>query len=590
MARQFYFAWVDQGEAFSIAHHRYDENVFSLRVSHAEGEFASAVVTIENPRAGLLNAARKQWVWLSLDTDATAGVVPLIYGRLVGIPSRLEAETLDLTFIARPPTYEAAKTALADGMKIAPYYDDIWITPDRRDDPDAVLEFYPSRWHIDRIDHAVTASDMIVGEDGTVDFDTAILEGSLDVSITQTPLRKLLVEAELSWNQLATGFVDVSDNLVEVAHAAGTTTKNAISSMTGDGLAKDWPVEGDSIGQGWTVGQASVTRMDGTVVPPTYVTTFLSYGHQRVLEVNLLPHLECAYDVSRRRLERVSFTMDADVQPVLTEPGDEEVMLVSLASGDVGAPIDPADTANPDGTLPIGDTRRRQYLTTDRGRRSFESLLAYARARLLTRSRAVDVRFVVPFDQGLTLSCRQSGRIVHDDLPGGEATGKITFYEMRLDGATGEAVCEIVISATIGNGNTVAAAAGTPELVENDTFEPFVPGIQNYIGAVVMPITGVMTYDDYTVTEPVDDGIDFFTLDADAAIERLEIINGVTAQKAVLAQLFFDANAAIEALKAIPTEFDMDLVTLTGGPFETAYSITVSDLMVPKTIDLQAAP
>lgn len=586
MARQFYFAWANSGEAFSAAHHVFDENVFSLAVGHAEGEFASAQVTLQNPRVGLLNGSRKQWAWISVDTGMSAGVVPLLYGRIVGLPSRLEGEFVDLEFLARPPTYETLKAALAISLKVAPYYDALWIAPDRRDDPDAVLEFYPGRWHIDRATHAVTLSDINAGEDGVLDFTDNVIEGSLDVTVRQTPLRKVQVEAQVSWDQIATGSVDISGKLVEAAAAAGTTTKNAVSSMTGDGLAKDWPAEGDRIGYGWTVGQASVVHMDGTVVTPDYTTVYTPAGNLQLLEVNLRPHLEIDYDVSRRRVERVSFTLDADMQAVLTDPGDDEIMLLTLSSADAGAPIDPATTADPDGTLPIGDTRRRAFLPTDRGRQSLEALIAYARTRLLTRARAVDVRFVVPFDDGLTLSCRHNGRLVHPDLPGGEATGKVTAYELRIDGNTGEALCEITISCTVGEGNMVSAVDGVPDYVEDGYVED---DYQTFTGRLVMPIAGAVTYADYSATQPDDDGIDFFALDADTAIDSLSIINGVDTQKAVLDAFLYDAAAAVEAINKVYTEFDIDLVPLTGGPFETDYAITVSDLMVPKTIDLEAA-
>ena len=146
----FYFAWADASEtAFGPQHHVEDEEVFAFKVEHAEGEFASLSVEIRNPRIGLLAPARKTWAWLSWDNGTT--VVPLFFGRLVGVPSDLHQEVVTLAFTARPADYNAQKLALAETLKVAPYWDPIWIDPDQRDDPDVVLEARSQLWHIDRV-------------------------------------------------------------------------------------------------------------------------------------------------------------------------------------------------------------------------------------------------------------------------------------------------------------------------------------------------------------------------------------------------------------------------------------------------------
>jgi hypothetical protein len=45
-----------------------------------------------------------------------------------------------LNFIARPADYDAQKLALAETLKVAPWWDPMWIRADSRDDPDTVLE------------------------------------------------------------------------------------------------------------------------------------------------------------------------------------------------------------------------------------------------------------------------------------------------------------------------------------------------------------------------------------------------------------------------------------------------------------------
>lgn len=70
----------------------------------------------------------------------------------------------------------------------------------------------------------------------------------------------------------------------------------------------------------------------------------------------------------------------------------------------------------------------------------------------------------------------------------------------------------------------------------------------------------------------------------------LVVHNGPGPQKAVLNGLgeVGDAQLAIDALNAVYTEVELTLKPIDGGPFVTDIPIEVSQLMVPKTIDLEA--
>ena len=128
MPGPFYFAWVEAGEAFdAVQHAREDEDIFEFRVEQNEGEFASLTLSVKNPRIGLLAAGRKVWAWLSWDSGA--GVVPLFFGRLVGVPTDVNRELVTLAFTARPADFVDRKAAKAETLKVRPYYDPVWINP-----------------------------------------------------------------------------------------------------------------------------------------------------------------------------------------------------------------------------------------------------------------------------------------------------------------------------------------------------------------------------------------------------------------------------------------------------------------------------
>src|SRR5262249_10861028 len=109
------------------------------------------------------------------------------------------------------------------------------------------------------------------------------------------------------------------------------------------------------------------------------------------------------YEASRARKEQVRFTLNAATQAIITQPGEDEVLVLSLSGNDVGNDVL--------GELPIGSARRRSYISTARGLQSLEYLICLARAHLLLRSRAVEVTFECAFERAVELSCRKNARV-----------------------------------------------------------------------------------------------------------------------------------------------------------------------------------
>jgi len=189
MAGPFYFAWVDQGEAWDGAvHARQDEKVLSFEIQHDEGELPTLSIVVKNPKIGLLAPGRKLWAWFTVDDGDT--ITPAFYGRLIGIPTDLLGEACTLLIVAKPVDFADQKIALAETLKVRPWYDPVWIDEASRDDPDTVLEAYSKLWHIDRISHLVTVSDVLSGEDGLIDFQQAdAFYDSVSLSLNAAPPR-----------------------------------------------------------------------------------------------------------------------------------------------------------------------------------------------------------------------------------------------------------------------------------------------------------------------------------------------------------------------------------------------------------------
>lgn len=637
MTTRYYFAWVGPGEtSFLEAHKREDENIFDFNLRQSEGDFAILDITIINPRIGFLNPDREFWAWFAYE-HPTAGTVPLFFGRLIGVPEDLQEEQVKLSFIARPFDFAVQKLAYAETLKQRPYWDPIWFSPETVDDPDNVLESRPELWNIDRVTGQVTSTNIITGEDGDITLtEDDVFYDSVRMHYGQPPARNIFVTANVSWDQKAKGTVDFSSRIKTAFQAAASGNGYQIQSMTGGGLADDWPKQGTSWGGGWTVG-ASFCRPTlyqypnqlfepGREIPGgdresgvpfetfEYDSQLQPHGGLVLITTTMSIQLKVDYDVSRSRNESLSFVLSADVQPMLTDPGDEEVINLTMSSSELINPVDPS------GLLPIRDQRAASYFSTDRGAQSIEYLLTLARARLLARARCVFVDVEIPFDDGivLNLSCRKNVILFDRRMPGGSASGKVTEYSMSLDGDTGEPHFAITFAGCIGRGNTITSIEGTPDYIEEDYIEH---DYQVFTGEWTMPVAGEVIYESILGTAPNDDGINFFALTPASVIKSLSVENGKTTQEAMVpfhgevtwvrplgdwSQYYITQNSpaagfltgqfrpeyipsnAIEALNQVCTKVHLTLKNLTGGPFTTVYDLNVSDLMIPRMIDLEA--
>lgn len=640
---RFYFAWVDSTETtFDPAHAREDEKIFVHNVDQKEGEFATLSIEVRNPKVGLLAAGRKRWAWFSCTFDGDTDPTPLFFGRLIGLPSNLFAEFVTLEFIAKPGNYNAQKAALAAALRVFPFYDPLFFNDDNRLDDDAVLEGYTVLYHTDRITHVVTTSDIIVGEDGVEDFpqSDAFYDG-VQMTIGETPLASITVNASVNWTQRDTGVLEFNPGQV--------------ATWTGGNLVSDWPKPGTNLGKGWSVETSSAIDKWNTENASTVSTSWnwenqnskhatgdyltvsgsasnLIYAGPSVQTIisdesvigYLNPFgdppinrpskarrewiwtlrwvvdlkLSVRYTAARKRTELVTFTLNGDFQPVLTEvPEDAATTVMSLTGGDVDVELN--------SVLPIGDVRRSSYFPSSRGLQSVEFLISAARAAMLRRARPVQITFAIPPERAAALSCRMNARLFDDRLPGGVAVGKIVAYGMTGSGDTGEFSGYVTIACAIGYGNSITEVEGTPVYVEVGYVDP---GYQYYEGGTIL----VGDASDIGYTPPVagvtDDGLTFpltkeqavvaYQMHTDSAeldeipplppVPPIDPVSADPNQHGIdLAGAHMDMATQVKLLNDVWLE--LELKSVISGPFFSEYAVTVTDLVAPKQIDLEAA-
>jgi hypothetical protein len=621
-----YFAWIDPGETvFGSEHLRWDEDVFSFTLAQDEGNPANLTLVVRRPRnssgdaIGLLGPGRKIWCWFGLDCGPD---LIRFRGRLVGVPTSIFEELVTLEFVARPIDLVAQKAALADSLRVLPYYDETVIDPAQRTDPEVVLEGYSAIWHYDRETHALTISDEVDGEDGLVEFDGSsepgkVLHDGLSLNLTSGPLTRVDIVADYTWTQLAQGTVELASYLLKTWPGAGPTY---IRSFTfGE---ENWPKTGASLGEGWTAAEATAVKMynlspitvtggstmtvkfpgDGWFGPTSTTTTYsetrtsvnappgsrytphvtdkitvkneavdeggatanVSYSrnYQENTTITVYKHtrvtLVAGYSASRQCTEAVTLSLLADVQPVLTDPDDGEALRIDNIRS---VNLSEDIGTGVDAYKPIGDPRRRSYIATDRGNRSIEHLIALARATLLKRARVVEIAFAPKLERMPEITLRKNGFLVEPRV--GEALGKIIGYSLALDGSDGRIKCEVRIGCAIGRGGSAVAAGGDPTYATVD-----------YTGADYQQFTGRTVLFDTSVgyapplADPNDDGINFL-----APLRPQDVIE--IPLSVVISEK--DGDRATFKLKSLTGEFSSD------------YDIELTDLKIPTGYDLEAA-
>ena len=617
MAKNFYFAWVNPGTAFDPeVHNVEDEDVFNHTFSHDEGGFAGLSLEIRNPRIGLLNPGRKIWAYYSFNRAEEGDlddIVPLFFGRIMGIPSNVFSTLVTIELTARPSDFVAQKTALAETLKVLPYWDPIFITPDSWLDPDTVLEARSALWHIDPVTHVVSISDILIPGDGIVDLPAAdMFYDSMSLSLETVPLRSVTIQATIPWSQSATGTVDLSGTIKNRFEP----WQQLITSFTMGGLVSSWPKDGASIGSGWQVVTGSLVDVsflsvphvevhplfddgslpvmaEGSILFPVKTTGKVWSGvdgagydlQYEIVGVSLgyaVPTLIVRYTANREFAQIVNFTMYSDQQSIITEAAEDETLVIALTANNIS-------DLSYEGDVPLVDVRRRDFLHTPRGLQAVEYLIHVARANLIGRSRAVKISFSTDFETGLQYSLTKSGTVHDDRLPGGTATGKVTQITHSLNGDSGEAIATITIACAVGYGGSLSGSAGTPNWIDEGYIDQ---EYQEYVNEVSLVETSDVTWYIPPFTA-FDDDVDFIKgLTPGNCILALSVENLPEAQEAAImaasAAELTDQAAISSVLQEIPTRVHLQLVPMEGGPFTQVVTIAVSDLITPQQINLEA--
>lgn len=633
--KRFYFTWADGPDTEFVLSE--DEEVFNFTIKHSEGDFPALDIEIRNPRIGLLHLSRKRWAWLSVEEDSE--VIPLFFGRLIGLPQDLQNELVKLSFIARPPDYTDQKEDLAETLKVFPYYDPMFVSAGEEDNPDKVLEARAALWHIDRVTHEVSASSIIEGEDGTITVTEAdAFYDALKVTLGDTAARRCKVTTSVAWTQSGRGLFEISKQIArafdgadtsEIKDAAGETflRKKGVYLVGAQGMVSVWPQPGTEIGGGWYVGQSTlqfigIHKSRDFIVGPAGIADEVQGGGiilglweggfkwlgtmswtiepSRFAWIPIIPVnplMIVHWGVAREYTENLSFSLVSDVQDVVTLVEDDAETIV------LNVPARRADERlDAGGLMPIRNSLRRSYFQTGRGVGSVHYLIALASAHLLARARAADIQTELPFDFAYEMSCRKNIAIEDRRLPGGLALGKVKEYEIVFDGNTGVGLTKVTVSCCIGRGGSPVEVPGEPAYCDAEYDIDY----QLYTNAYVFPGINRVTYRTNSIYGVAvnDDGKNLFRVDRRNFLVSIQVTAGgldeqiATITESAPEQLIEGIGIPIPStgsqedvsasVSDLVTTLRIELVPVEGGPFATNYNVQLTALKIPKNIDLEA--
>ena len=141
---------------------------------------------------------------------------------------------------------------MARSLKILPNYDPIFFETSKRDDPDAILEGWSALYHVDRVNLRVSASDVLLGEDGTVTF------APQDVFYDELQISNVAVAFDGDQRQSRCSVGTAISGILS-GWAVG------LANIGARPVCPDWPKSGSHLGGGYSAGVSWAGERDPSI-------------------------------------------------------------------------------------------------------------------------------------------------------------------------------------------------------------------------------------------------------------------------------------------------------------------------------------
>ena len=415
-----YFAWVKDKQQFQNIESlkREDLKIFKLMISQKEGEAALAKILVPT-NAPVLSS----WAVISCE-DQNQKFTVLFQGQPLGFPRNFNQDFAEIELSAEPKDAARQLSELAGQLKMAPFYDDLFIEPGD-DNPINVLEARPELFCWDRCLGTVGLSNVFQGK-RRLDLSDGVLADSLKIGLGDVPLDAVEVEVKAEWVQKANGELNLFPKIAQ------SFSNGKINTLTPNALVHHWPKVGDKIGptktrkkSGYQVTKSFLEKINpprtgGLNLYPTLSPEF-SLGPDRkpvrLKRVWFKGELWLDWKYRQKRTEVARFMLHHDFQLKGKIRPRHKKLKIQLQN--IGEFLPGSDSAS--------------FFQTDKGKQVIDHAIEMAKAYLAGTARCIEVEFQVSLEQALDIGLDDTVVLKNDFIPGGCLEGKVMEYRFEIN-------------------------------------------------------------------------------------------------------------------------------------------------------------
>lgn len=443
-----------EGEAKSL-------DLFHMEIIQEEGCFAKAKLVVDAlsplPKLGTRGTLKE-------------GDEILFVGVLEGAPFKVEGNFAEVLLIARPADFGDKVKALQEKVRMHPYWDPLYIHPDKVDDFEERQDVKQTSFFCDPRTGELSESGWFDGKH-RLNLQGDFFEDSLRVKNLGRPLKSCTVHVHVYWIQKREGIANLSPSIRRAfpLQKVHSYTKNAFGSR--------WPQTGQRLGKSgiWILKSDLKEMKPPEPRFPKYSAQFQLEDEKGVKKSYRLkrfwfkPKLWVGWQAFQKRKETLKLTytpypdgegdhkhIEFTLQNINPEPKALPWHAESMyAEGDKAyhkgciyvcqkAHTSSLEFEDLFWTLkrrlhtPLEDSARASFFLTERGYLAAEHAIERAHYEIMRSSRHFEITFEGPWEKLKPITTDYSLTLKDPRLPNGEVTGKVVRYSLIAKGETGE--------------------------------------------------------------------------------------------------------------------------------------------------------
>lgn len=325
---------------------------FGYSITETVGEYPRVEVTVRSVTAASIASRLNHYYVISEQSVDDPAPVELARGVVRLLPTELAEDKMTVVLDCVPPSVDDVKDAYADAHLRTDdeWYDPLTLPEGAEDDADQALLGKSADWYWDRKTLALSTTPLTPSN--PIDMSDHVLAGTLSVRVGELPYDRYVMQATVSWTQIAKG----TQELPVGSQVLGIPT------YTWQDFQQTFPKAGAMVGDntGWSVAEAYCT--DGGVYQThefSVSTPDVPPGSTVVAQARLLNcMIRLAYDYEQPREETATLYLDPDGQKIVADGKHTVSEVIKLRTPTI-------DTSTPEWTSIDDETFEPKHYDVD---------------------------------------------------------------------------------------------------------------------------------------------------------------------------------------------------------------------------------